>query len=133
MGVEIFPEFKPSVRGAKFNADGKLLARVFEQLDRIAASHGLQKFSAFGDNREIPDDFEGDPDELDELLGPCDVWYPVKDGLKTIEGLIECIKTDPKTARKVKEPQGVVEALEELARCLHVAAKKNAKFRLEMA
>ena len=49
-----------------------------------------------------PKDFEGDPDELKEILGEWDEWFSIDDGLKTIDGLIPAIKNDPCMARIYK-------------------------------
>ena len=132
MGVGIFPVFEPPVPGADFDGDGKLLVRESAKLDRIAISQGLKRLSAFGDNREVPEGFRGDPEELDEILGPWDEWFPVTEGLRTVEGLIRIIRSSSKTAAKLDDPVGVLEELEELARCLRMAKKEDSQFRLEL-
>jgi hypothetical protein len=69
LASEVVPAFDPPIEGLVFDRDGKLLLREHEALDGIAIEHGLTPFSDFGDNREVPADFDGDPDELQELLG----------------------------------------------------------------
>ena len=61
--------FQPELKGTKFDATGEALAANFEALDRIAKSAKLTPFTAFADNRPIPEEFEGDPDELAEAVG----------------------------------------------------------------
>jgi hypothetical protein len=131
MGVGIFPVFKSKVPRATFNCDGKSLAREYERLDKLARKAKLKLFSSFRDTREIPDGFAGDPEDLEEILGPCEIWYSAEEGLTTIEGLIALLQ-NPKNAMKLGNPEAVLEALEELARCLRLATKKGATFRLEM-
>ena len=61
MGLGVYPVFQPRVPEAKFRNDGKLLLQEYEKLDELAVKLGLKRFSSFGDNREIPEDFDGDP------------------------------------------------------------------------
>jgi hypothetical protein len=64
MSLGIYPCFDPVVPGAKFEALGEALAQEFQTLDKIADANGLTRFTAFGDNREVPEDFEGPPGHL---------------------------------------------------------------------
>lgn len=92
MGVGIYPAFNRPVDEAAFDCEGKALARSFEALD---AEMGLPGLSSFGDTRSIPEDFDGDPNELDEVVGPWDEWFPIADGLRTIDGLIAAVSRLP--------------------------------------
>lgn len=132
MGIGLVPVFKPCLRAVQYDCEGVSLLHEYETLDRLALAKGLTPLSGFGDNRSVPEGFDGGPDELDELLGPWDEWFPASEGLRTVEGLVETIKSNPKAIRKLKEPEYVLEELEELARCLRIAEKKKAQFRLEV-
>jgi hypothetical protein len=132
MGVGIYPVFQPPVEEAVFDCDGKLLARWFEKLDAIAAENGLPAFSSFGDNRLVPEGFDGDPDELNALLGSYDEWFPIEEGLRAVEGLISAINAKTGTAKTLRQDDDIVGELRELANCLQKAGKKSASFRLEM-
>ncbi len=101
-------------------------------LDDIARDLDLAPLSAYGENREVPERFEGDPDELEEILGEWDEWFSIDDGLKTIDGLITAIRNDPCMASRLQEPDYVCSDLEALASCLRVAREENAQFRLEV-
>lgn len=133
MGAEVFPVFNPRVPAASFDSDGKLLLQEHAALDEIAANLGLTPFTGFGDNREVPEDFDGDPDDLDDILGEWDEWFSIDDGLRTIEGLINAIRNDPAMAGDLEEPDLIQSDLGELASCLRTAREGNAQFRLEVA
>lgn len=132
MGAEVYPVFNPRVAAASFNADGKLLLREHAALDGIARKLGLAPFTAFGDNRDVPEDFDGDPDELDEILGEWDEWFSIDDGLRTIDGLIQAIENDADMAARIEDPDDICADLQELAKCLRIARDQNARFRLEV-
>ncbi|EMI46619.1 hypothetical protein RRSWK_00858 [Rhodopirellula sp. SWK7] len=132
MGAEVFPVFHPRVPAASFDAGGKLLLREHATLDSIARELNLAPFTAYGDNREVPEDFDGDPDELNDALGEWDEWFSIDDGLKTIDGLIAAIKIDPQVAGRLDDPESIWSDLESLARCLRIAREQNARFRLEV-
>lgn len=133
MGMGIYPSFKPTIVDAQFQVDGKALFREYEVLDEIALSSGLLAFSSFADNREVPEDFEGDPDEMKELLGPWDEWFDPTDALKVVEGLINMIRGDKTVAAKLEDPDYVQKELIELKRCLQIGVTKGVLFRLEVA
>ncbi len=130
MGVGLYPTFDPAVPSAVFDVEGKLLLDVFEPLDRVAVRHGLKPISSFGDNRDIPVGFDGTPDDLDEALGPWNDWFPTAEGLRTVEGLIAALRSDPEG---IEMPGEVIDELAELARALREAEKHGARFRLEIA
>jgi hypothetical protein len=132
MGVGIYPVFNPPVPGAGLASDGKLLARNFEALDAIAAAAGLPTFSSFGDNRPIPAGFEGDPDELDDALGPFNEWFPAADGLRVVEGVSAAISSGAAGVQSLRSRDQVVGELRDLAACLRPAAERGARFRLEL-
>lgn len=132
MGAEVFPVFNPRIAAASFDADGKLLLREHAALDSIARDLGLAPFTSFGDNRGVPDDFDGDPDELDEVLGEWDEWFSIDDGLKTIDGLIQAIENDADMAARIEEPDYIRADLQELAKCLQIARTQCDQFRLEV-
>jgi hypothetical protein len=131
VSAEVFPVFNPSVPSADFDAHGGLLLQEFESLDRIAADLELTLFGMFGDNREIPDDFDGDLDELDDSLGEWEEWFSIDDGLRTIDGIIEAVNSDPDKAALFQEPHHIVSDLESLSRSLRLAKDHGAQFRLE--
>src|SRR5690606_16956723 len=127
------PVFEPKLKGTKFDALGEVLAANFEALDKIARSAKLKPFSAFADNRPIPDDFDGDPDELAEVMGEWTEWFDPAEGQAAMQALADHIKSSPKAAKRLDGPDGVVEELKEMARVLEVAAKQRARFRLQMS
>jgi hypothetical protein len=133
MCLGIYPVFEPAIRDAKFNALGEILVVNLETLDDIAAAARLKPLASFGDAREIPADFDGSPDELDDLLGPWTEWFDAEDGRAAIQALVDYIKKTRKAAQQLDDPPAVVEELEELVRVLAIAARQGVKFRLEMS
>jgi hypothetical protein len=130
VGAEIFPVFDRCVASASFDRDGKLLLREIDALDTICRDLSLTQFSSFGDNREIPADFSGEPEDLKEVLGESDEWFEIDDGLKTIDGLVRAIAKSPETAVPLENPEEVRSDLEALADCLRAARSANVRFRL---
>lgn len=132
MSLGIWPVFDRELQSTKFQALGEVLASNYEALDKIAKSAKLTPFTAFADNRPIPDDFTGDPDELAEVMGEWTEWFDAAEGQAVMRALADHIKTNPKAAKRLDEPAEVVAELEELARVLGAAAAGGTRFRLEM-
>ena len=133
MSLGIYPVFQPKLTGTGFDASGELLAANFKALDEIARSAGIAPFTAFADNRPIPDDFDCDPDELAEVMGEWTEWFDPSDGQAAIHALADHIKASPNAARRLEEPDALMEELEEMVRVLGVAASAGVRFRLEMS
>ena len=133
MSLGIYPVFEPNLEEGIFQTSGESLAANFETLDKIAGAAKLTPLTAFADNRPIPDDFDGDPDELAEVMGECTEWYDPSLGQIAMQELADHIKGNQKAAKRLEEPPWVVTELEELARVLGEAAKQGVKFRIEMS
>jgi hypothetical protein len=133
MSLGIYPVFKPSVKGAKFNALGEALAQSYDTLDGVAGAANLPLFSAFGDNRPVPAHFQGSPGELDETLTTCEAWFDASDGRRVFAELAGLIRSNPNVARRFEAPDVVADELLELVRVLDIADAEGAKFRLEMS
>jgi len=133
MSLGIYPVFESKLTGTKFDALGEVLAANFEVLDKIARSAKLTPFTAFADNRPIPDGFDGDPDELAEVMGEWTEWFDSSQGRAAMLALADHIKASPKAAKRLDEAGGVVEELEEMARALEAAATQGVRFRLQMS
>jgi hypothetical protein len=132
MSLGIFPVFEPKLSGTKFEALGEVLAANFEMLDAIAESAKLTPFTAFADNRPIPEDFDGDSDELAEMMGEWTEWFDPADARRTMQGLADQIKADPQAAKSLDEAEEVVAELKEMARVLGAAEAQGVRFRLQM-
>jgi DNA-binding PucR family transcriptional regulator len=111
---------------------GEFLARQYEVLDQIADIHGLRRLSSFTDPREVPEDWDRPPWELEEALGPSVEWFPASEGQGTFSELARLIRDEPEIAQTLDSPELIVDELEDLARILEVAARVKGKFRLEM-
>src|SRR5712692_2705452 len=133
MSKGIYPVFEPKLTGTKFDALGEVLAANFKALDKIARAARFSPFTAFADNRPIPGDFDGDPDELAEVMGEWTEWFDAAEGQAAIQALADHIRASAKAAKRLDDPDGVVEELREMARVLEVAAKQGVRFRLQMS
>jgi hypothetical protein len=132
MSLGIYPVFEPKLKGAKFDALGEALASNLEVLDTIARSAKLTLFTAFADNRPIPDEFDGDPDDLAEIMGEWTEWFDPADGQTAMQALAEHIKNNPKAAKALDASTDVVDELTKMARLLGVAVKQGVRFRFGM-
>jgi hypothetical protein len=131
VGLILYPSFEREVPGAEPRTTGEFLAVEFQLLDSIAESNGIVPLIQFGDNREVPQDFDGSPDELEELLGPWDEWFDSSEGLRAIKALVDLIR-NPKIAKRLQHPEAVLVELEDVARILSIAAEQKIRFRLEL-
>src|SRR5439155_14654398 len=125
MSLGIYPVFEPKLEGTEFDALGEILAANFEAVDKIARSAKLTALTAFADNRPIPDDFDGDQDELADMMGEWAQWFDPAVGRAAMQALVDEIRANPKAAKRLDGPVGVVEELEEMVRVLQVAEKQG--------
>ncbi len=132
MGVGVFPVFNPNIPEAVFDSDGKVLAVEFGALEAVSIDIGVRPFSSFGDNRPVPDDFDGDPDDLKEELGEFDGWFAPSDGIAVFSALAAQIRENSGVSRAFRDSDHVVGELECLISSLKIADSKNALFHLEM-
>jgi hypothetical protein len=133
MSLGIYPVFEPKSRGAKFAVLGEILAHNFEALDRIADAADLTQFTAFADTREVPADFDGSPEDLEDFLGPWTDWFDPATGRAAIQALVNHIKSNPAAAKRLDYPEDVVTELEQIVRVLAVAETEGVRFRLQMS
>ena len=129
----IYPVFEPRMVGTTFDALGEVLAANIKALDEIARSAKLAPMTTFADSRPLPEDFDGDPDDLDEVMGEWNEWFDPADGRAAVQALADHIKTSSSSAKCLDGVGGVVEELEELARILGVAASAGVRFRLQLS
>jgi hypothetical protein len=88
--------------------------------------------SSFGDSREVPDDFEGPPEALDALLGPCKDWYDSGIGASALLAIGEAITSRPDLASDLEDPDQLATELRDLACLLEAASAQGVRFRLEL-
>ncbi len=128
MGVEIRPEFNPTVRGLFYQAEGKALADRIRSIHSFSKKHGIRPITDFLDNRDMPED---DIDE-DEWQAARSDWYSPAEGLRAVRELIAAIKSDPKVAKRWGDMETLFDDLDDLARCLREATTHGVLFRLEV-
>jgi len=66
---------------------GEILIDGLEIIDEVAAAAELRGLSDYADTRDVPEDFEGDLDDLRELLGPPTEWHDATDAAADLEGV----------------------------------------------
>ncbi|MCA9634169.1 MAG: hypothetical protein KC766_41275 [Myxococcales bacterium] len=130
MGMGIWPVFNPKVDFTP-DLDGKSLLDNCELLDELALKLGVSPFTSFADMRDVPEGFDGDPDELADLLGPWEDWFDIDDGLKVMATLSDALR-NPEHATLFQEPDFVRDEVNEVVRCLNRAHGTKRKFRLEL-
>jgi hypothetical protein len=156
------PEFDLPVPTATFATCGAGLNRGFEWLDLTARVRGLPSLLAFCDHRPVPGGLDKwlkmldkrTPEQVSEALvmamdkthGPWTDWFPVDQGLTTVDGLLEVLEREgwkaatcalnrecPGLLKGRYEPASagdVVADLRALAACLRIGGNAGAKFRL---
>lgn len=128
MTLIVFPVFDREVGSLEPDTTGEYLAEELELIDDFADDADLPALSDFADSRDVPEDFDGTPEELDELLGPSSDWYDAASGARAFERLAERIDAEATFDGAVE----VVAELRDLARVLRRAADTGARFRLEI-
>ena len=131
MAFGIYPTFNPNFEHG-YDAEGHDLLDEYEVLNEIAAERGITPITDFGDNRPVPDDWDGDPEELEEIRGPWEEWFPAAEGVQCVEALLEALETDAATSQRLEHPDRVINELHCLARSLREAHAVGARFRLEV-
>jgi hypothetical protein len=132
MGLSVVLVFERSFPTPPRVTNGELLAESFGPLDDIAHAVGLRPMSSFGDNRDVPQDFEGPPEALNELLGPCTDWYDAGIGASALLAIGDAITSRPDVAQDLEDPLRLAAELGDLARLLETAAAHGVRFRLEL-
>ncbi len=132
MSIGFFPVFDPEVVGAQFHCDGAELLRNVEVLDDLAGEAGVSRFTQFADMRDVPDDFDGSPEELETLLGLWTEWFSPDALRESCEVLLPLIQAKHQLAKPIADKPAVIRELQELARVLTLAEAAEARFRLEI-
>lgn len=126
MAQGIYPVFKPKLHGTQVTTLGEVLAADLDDLEQIAEENELTPMSAFMDNREVPDDFDGTPEELDEAIGEWNEWFDPAGGADALDALAASVSDH-------EHADDLAMELRDIARVLRVAAKKSGmQFRLEL-
>ena len=132
MSLGFFPEFKPRLTSARYEPDGCGLLRFADTLDALAVRHGLPLLTSFADTREVPDDFEGDPSDLEDILGPWEDWFSPADGLLVVAGLRNALPQDTSVIGDPADREWVLSELKALEEILRAASSAGSLFRLEV-
>jgi hypothetical protein len=131
MSLALWPVFDPQFPTTGFKALGEVLFGEIEVLNEIALDHDLVPLTTFADNREVPEDFDGSPDDVEKLLGEWGEWFEPRHGADAFEAL-SVVLQDNETARRLHVPDQVREELREYVRLLRAAENAHVRFRLEL-
>ena len=132
MSMGIYPVFKPELDTAEFDGLGYVLLANLGTLNEIAESAKLTHITHYADNRPIPEDFEGDPDELAEIMGEWTDWFDPNEGKRTVQALVDHLKASRRAAKRLARVQDIIAELEAMARMLAVASLAGVRFRLKI-
>jgi len=132
MSLLLFPVFKPKLR-LQPETTGEFIGANLGELEDIAEEVGPDPLSTFGDNRDVPEDFDGDISELDEVLGEWDEWFDPIEGASAVDRLIGAIGEDSTLRTRLEVTDEVIRELNDLATQLRAAREQGCKFRLELS
>ena len=107
----------------------ELLPRNIKFVDSIAQNEGVEKFSKYLDNREVPDGFSGSPDELNAILGERTDWYDSKSAFKHFQSIIQAIKQSNNYSDEYGDLLTELVSLKEI---LSSSLSHSSKFRLDI-
>ena len=133
MSLGIYPVLNPRIPEAAFDGLGEALASQFEILDELANEHGITRFTAFADTREIPADFDGPPEELERIMGPWQDWFACREGRVGFESLAQLVTDNPAVAQRLEAPDAVAAELRAIVSVLAIGETRGSQFRLEMS
>ena len=133
MSLGIYPVLNPPVPEATFDGLGEVLASQFEIIDELANEHGFTRLTAFADTREIPADFDGPPEDLEQVMGPWEDWFACRDGRVAFESLAQLVTDSPGVAQQLEAPDAVAAELRAFASALEIGERHGSQFRLEMS
>jgi hypothetical protein len=111
---------------------GEILVAEMDALESLASSRRIPSLSAFSDPREVPAGFRGSPDELNDLLGPCDIWFDAATGALALKRLAQVARSCSDVESDIEDKEDVAEELETLAAALEAAGRVGARFRLDL-
>ena len=131
MSLGLIPIFQPE-DASSFDELGEVLAHEYEMLERLADDAGITPLSTFADQREVPPDFDGSPEDLEELIGACNDWYDASMGAAAVSRIIDRLSFEETLAGELGDREPLLKELYALKVSLERAAKNNAKFRLGM-
>jgi len=160
--LRTIPEFNPAVAAATFDTYGVVLKNAFHWLDLTARMCEAPSLLAFCDHRPVPGGLDKwlnmlekwTPEQvwealvatMDKKYGQWNDWFPVEQGLASVDGLVQILEREgwkaatdalnrecPGLLKGRYEPasaEDVIVELQALAACLRVGGEAGAKFRL---
>ncbi|HJT78822.1 MAG TPA: hypothetical protein VJ739_16575 [Gemmataceae bacterium] len=125
MGVAYFIVLDNKDPGFDTFVNGKAIARAREALYAITEQLGLKGIDDLASFGELDDEFDV-PEEFRETETP---WFEPTQGIEWVDAVRRHIEANPSS---VKEPDRVLEDLNQYARVFQQAAKIGAKWHFQM-
>ena len=135
MSFLVFPVFQKKAFPSPLRSTGEHIGAALELLDSWAEEADVPTLGEFdGSHGEVPEDFDGDPDEL-ELPRSKWKWFSPEKGIASIAVMIEKARESKSKARlkKVTDPKALLVELEDLKQALEQATKAKTKFLITCA
>jgi hypothetical protein len=133
MGTGLVPHYDKKVPPkVEYEGDGKGIANEYENFEALATELAITPLSSYiffdpteFEDIENPDEIsdeeeEGTKTEID--------YFPISEGISTVEALLAAIKSNKDIASRFSEPDYTIEELSELVRSLRAAQALDAKF-----
>ena len=122
-------------------ADHSALYTLADDLDQQCGELAVEKLSSFFDSTDLKYNFEAEEDEEDEEpeLDPetgwayriDDMqWFDANDGLKTLQALLQAVRSSPKIPRLKSRQKELLEELQDCICQLEPGEAKGHKFHL---
>ena len=132
MSVLLFPTFTSKLKVPP-ETTGEFLGANLDELEQIAGEIGVAPLSTFGDNREVPKDFDGPPWELDEVLGEWNEWFDPGGAIPAVVRLRSAIAGNDAFQERLEASNEVMRELEDLEMLLRAAHEQGCEFRFEIS
>lgn len=129
MGVCVYPVLEREIEGARYETDGKMLAKILDEAaQRRARQLGIEPLmNFFGLDPEVLFE-EFDVPESEEIK---ERWFSSQAGLKAVENLIKDLSQNPKLySADEKITTYAIEDLKEMQKVLQAASDRNVKWYL---
>src|SRR5262249_27527424 len=120
--------------GFDTTVNGKFLSQDAKRLEKIAKSLGIRPLDQYvsyspEEAREMMEDMDVDPEEVEGMDLPALTWYDPQEGLNWVNKVAAHIGEHPSS---VKNPKGVLGDLEEYRSVLEQAKGVGARWNLQV-
>lgn len=128
MSLTLIVESNPDIPLPNAGVYSEELIESLDELEEVAEENNLTSLSAFG--RQIPDDYDGNPNDIEKILGPWEEWFAPEDGIMVVTALMTALTygEDP----VYDDDDCLLHVLRGLRSDFEIIKEQGAKFRLEV-